>query len=123
MVDTKPSDWETTDVDLTGFIRYVNGVKSQYPVFQEESITEVLGHDNPAIVVMWKAATRAKGEALIILNKDPWNWQVFRTDDLYRLVQSAAPLKDVSPEWAMDHVPSPFEFELHPGMGRVLVSV
>ena len=123
VVDTKPSDWETTDVDLTGFIRYVNGVKSQYPVFQEESITEVLGHDNPAIMVMWKAATRAKGEALIILNKDPWNWQVFRTDDLYRLVQSAAPLKDVSPEWAMDHVPSPFEFELHPGMGRVLVSV
>jgi starch synthase (maltosyl-transferring) len=42
-------------------------------------------------------------------------------DDLNRLVQTQ-PLQDVSPEWAMDYIPTPFEFELGPGMGRVLVA-
>lgn len=122
VVETQPSDWETPELDLTSFIKDVNEIKSRYPVFQEESITEVLGHENPAILVMWKAATRAKGEALIVLNKDPWNRQTFRTGDLYQLIQSAPPLTDVSPEWPMEHLPSPFEYELHPGMGRILVS-
>jgi starch synthase (maltosyl-transferring) len=122
VVDTKPADWETTDVDLTGFIKYVNKVKSDYPVFQEESITEVLGHPNPAVLLLWKAASRAKGEALVILNKDPWNRQYFSTENLYRYVQSPPPLIDVSPDWPLEYLPTPFEFELMPGMGRILVS-
>ena len=123
VVNTSPADWETGDVDLTGFIRHVNRVKQTYAVFREESITEVLGHEaNPAVLVMWKAATRNSGQALVILNKDIWNRQLFRTEDLYRYVQCPPPLFDVSPEWAMGHLPTPFEFELHPGMGRILVS-
>ncbi len=123
VVETRPTDWETTGVDLTGFIKQVNQIKERYPVFREESITEVLGHDsNPAIMVMWKAATRNHGQALLILNKDARNRQLFRTENLYRFVQSPPPLIDVSPEWPMDYLPTPFEFELGPGMGRVLVT-
>jgi starch synthase (maltosyl-transferring) len=29
---------------------------------------------------------------------------------------------DVSPEWPLDYLPTPFEFELSPGMGRILVA-
>jgi starch synthase (maltosyl-transferring) len=123
VVETKPTDWESANVDLTGFIRHINRVKERYPVFREESITEVLGHDSsPAVMVMWKAAARSSGQALIILNKDTRNRQCFRTENLYRFVQCPPPLVDVSPEWAMDYLPAPFEFELHPGMGRILVS-
>ncbi len=123
VVETRPEDWETTDIDLTGFIKHVNGVKSRYPIFAEESITEVLEHHaNPAILLLWKAATRNHGEALVILNKDIWNRQYFSTDNLYRYVQSVSPLLDVSPEWAMDHLPSQFGFDLAPGMGRILVA-
>jgi starch synthase (maltosyl-transferring) len=122
VVDTKPTDWETTEIDLTGFIRHVNQVKAKYPVFKEESITEVLGHDNPAILVMWKASTKSPGQALLVLNKDLWNRQTFRTENLIHLVQCCPHLVDVSPEWAMDFLPVPFEFELHPGMGRIFVS-
>ena len=54
-------------------------------------------------------------------------WQVahgrYRNeDDLYRLVQAPPPLLDVSPEWAMDFLPTPFDFELDPGMARVFVT-
>lgn len=122
VVDTKPGDWEETDVDLTDFIRQINKVKDQYPVFNEESITEVLGYENSSILLMWKAATKGKGQALIILNKDVWNWQTFRTGNLCNFIQSPPPLVDVSPEWPMEFLPAPFEFDLHPGMGRVLVT-
>jgi starch synthase (maltosyl-transferring) len=123
VVDTKPTDWESPAIDLTGFIRTINGIKSRYPVFQEESITEMLHHpSNPAVLMLWKAARQNRGEALVILNKDPWNRQNLWVDDLYRYVQSQVPLVDVSPEWALDYLPTPFQFELTPGMGRVLVT-
>lgn len=122
VVHTKPSDWEETSIDLTDFIHRVNTIKARHSVFQEESLTEVLHHPNQAIMVLWKAASRNGGEALLILNKDPWNRQHFHTHDLYQYVQSAPPLIDVSPEWPMDFLPNPFDYELPPGMGRVLVS-
>lgn len=122
VVETRPDDWENTDVDLTVFIREVNHIKHRYRVFQEESITEVWGHSNPSVLILWKAALSASSEALIILNKDIWNRQHCYVDDLYRYVQSRAPLVDVSPQWPMDYVPTPFNYELPPGMGRVFVT-
>ena len=75
VVDTRPTDWEEPSIDLSDFIRYVNGVKAKYPVFQEESITNVLSHENAAIMVMWKAcAKNSRDQALIVLNKDTSNW-------------------------------------------------
>jgi starch synthase (maltosyl-transferring) len=122
VVNTRPSDWEETPNDLTDFIRSVNKIKANHEVFQEESLTEVLPHPNPGILVLWKAAPRSGREALLVLNKDPWNRQNFYTEDLYQYVQSTPPLTDVSPEWPMSFLPSPFAYELPPGVGRVLVS-
>jgi starch synthase (maltosyl-transferring) len=121
VVDTKPSDWEQPAVDLTDFIRRVNRIKGEHPLFLEESLIQKLDHPNPAILILWKASRQGKGEALLILNKDPHNRQHCRVEDLNRLVQRQ-PLKDVSPEWALDYLPSPFEFDLEPGMGRVLIT-
>jgi len=121
VVSTTPADWEEPAVDLTDFIARVNRIKSSHPLFLEESLTQKLDHPNPAILVLWKASRTGKGEALLILNKDPHDRQYCHVDDLNRLVQTQ-PLADVSPEWAMDYLPTPFEFELGPGMGRVLVA-
>jgi starch synthase (maltosyl-transferring) len=57
-----------------------------------------------------------------VLNKDPWNRRHFHCDDLYRHVQGSPPLIDVSPEWRLDYLPTPFEFDLGPGMARVMVT-
>lgn len=122
VVNTRPSDWEETPIDLTDFIRSVNQIKASHDVFQEESLTEVLPHPNPGVLVLWKAAPRSGREALLVLNKDPWNRQTFHTEDLYQYVQSPPPLTDVSPEWPMSFLPTPFVYELPPGVGRVLVS-
>jgi starch synthase (maltosyl-transferring) len=122
VVETRPEHWEEPAVDLTEFIARVNRIKDDFPLFREESPIQKLDPSNPAVLFMWKASTSGKGEALLVLNKDPWNRQHFHCDDLYRHVQSASPLRDVSPEWPMDHLPTPLDFELGPGMARVIVS-
>jgi starch synthase (maltosyl-transferring) len=122
VVETGPGDWERPNIDLTDFIARVNRAKSAYPVLGEESLVQPLDSGNPAVLLMWKAAVRGQGEALLILNKDPWGRQIFYSDNLYRNVQSRAPLRDVSPEWPMEHIPPVFHYELPPGVGRILVS-
>jgi starch synthase (maltosyl-transferring) len=122
VVETRPEDWERPNIDLTDFIRRVNQAKSAHPVLDEESLVQPLDSGNPAVLLMWKAAVQGQGEALLILNKDPWARQVFYSDNLYRNVQSRAPLRDVSPEWPMEHIPPVFHYELPPGVGRILVS-
>jgi len=122
VVETRPDHWESTDIDLSDFIQRINTIKARYPVFQEDGPIDLLGCSNPAVLVMRKAASKGQSEALLVLNKDPWNRQHFQTEDLYHYVRSRPPLVDVSPEWPLDYLPTPFEFELSPGMGRVMVT-
>jgi len=122
VVHSRPADWETTGIDLTGFIARVNALKAAHPVFREESVTEMWPTSNPAVLMLWKCAVASSSEALLIFNKDPWNRQQLWVDDLYRYIQSGKPLTDRSPQWPMDHLPTPFEYELLPGMGRILVA-
>jgi starch synthase (maltosyl-transferring) len=122
VVETRPEHWEEPAVDLTDFIAKVNRIKSEHPLFLEESLIQHLDHPDPGILMLWKASTRGNGESLLVLNKDPWNRRHFYCDDLYRRIQAAPPLVDVSPEWPLDYLPTPFEFDLEPGMGRVMVA-
>ena len=122
VVSSRPKDWEEPSVDLTGFIAQVNRLKDRYPVLRGEGRIEIGDHPNPAILVLQKQAVGGDGEALILLNKDARNRQHCHIDDLYRHVQAPPPLYDVSPDWPIDYLPTPFEFDLAPGMGRVMVT-
>ena len=123
VVNTRPGDWEKTDVDLTDFIRKVNTFKKRYPIFQEESINGLLPYDsNRNIMLMWKASTKISQEALIILNKDIHNRQHFHTANLHQFIQAGGLLQDISPEYPVEYVPRPFEYDLNPGQGLVLVA-
>jgi starch synthase (maltosyl-transferring) len=122
VVETRAEHWEDSTVDLTDFISRVNQIKADHQIFQEESLTQHLEHPNQAILMLWKASPQGTDEALIVLNKDPWNRQHFSTDDLYRHIQAPPPLRDVSPEWPQAHIPTPYAFDLEPGMARVFVA-
>lgn len=122
VVKTRPEDYEKTEVDLTGFITGINKIKSGNTVFQEEALTAILHHDNPNILVMWKASSDGQQEALLILNKDIWNRQCFYVENLQGFVQAGTVLVDVSPEYPLDYIPAPFSYELRPGQGIVLIS-
>lgn len=120
VVETRPDDWETTDVDLCDFIRKVNGFKKQYAVFQEETINSYLPYENRRILLMWKASSQDQ-EALLILNKDIHDFQHFYTANLHQFIQTGEPLQDVSPEYPLQFIPRPFSYDLNPGQGLVLV--
>lgn len=122
VVKTRPGDWEEPHADLTGFIRAVNKAKASNPVFREESPIELLPCNNPNVLFMWKGSLKAKQEALIILNKDPHDKQHFYTDNLYQHVQAEGPLRDVSPEYPLEYLSTPYEYGLRPGQGIVLVT-
>ncbi|HDH04914.1 MAG TPA: alpha-amylase [Nitrospirae bacterium] len=122
VVKTRPEDWEETDIDLTSFINSVNKIKERYTIFQEEAPTEILDTGNPAILIMWKASVHTQEKALLILNKDINSKQRFYADSLHKLLRLKAPLKDVSPEYRLDHIPEPFSYDLRPGQGIVLVT-
>jgi starch synthase (maltosyl-transferring) len=122
VVETRPSDWEETDIDLRPFITEMNRIKSEHPIFQEEAPTEILHHDNVNVLLMWKASTYTAEESLLILNKDPFNTQHFYTDQLRQYFQAGAPVIDISPEYPLDYLPSPFSYDLRPGQGIVLLA-
>jgi len=122
VIRTKPRDWEDTDIDLTGFISKVNEIKTDHKVFQEEAPTKILPCNNPHVLVMWKACASCHEEALLILNKDIWNKQYFYSDSLQGYLQAGAPLRDISPEYVLDHIPAPFNYDLRPGQGIVLIT-
>jgi len=122
VVHTKPDDWEKTGIDLSPFIAKVNAIKKQHPVFHEESPTSILPCNNPNILLMWKASVQHKDEALLILNKDIAQHQEFHTDHFRQYVQAGAPLRDVSPEHALEYIHEPFHYALRPGQGIVLVT-
>lgn len=122
VVETRPEDWEGINIDLTGFIADVNRIKDRFPVFRQEGPIERLHHQNPAILLLRKTSDTGNDTALLALNRDPWNGQHLRIDDICQVARTADPLLDVSPEWPMDSLPAPFEFDLAPGMGRVWVT-
>lgn len=122
VVKTKPEDWEETDIDLTAFIQKVNKIKEEHIIFQEETPAEILHSDNPNILVLWKASTHSQEEALLILNKDIYQHQIYKTKSLCEIMQSGKPCKDISPEYQIEYLPEPFSYDLRPGQGIVLIS-
>jgi starch synthase (maltosyl-transferring) len=68
VVSMTPGDWEETGVDLTGFIRGVNGLKNEMPVLKTEGHWRALGsYDQPTLVL---EKTDGKSKILVIINKD-----------------------------------------------------
>jgi starch synthase (maltosyl-transferring) len=123
VVSSRPKDWETTGVDLRGFIRSVNQVKAAHPVFQEDAPIVVMPSPDPHIVAFWKASASAVQEALLFLNTDPVGRHSVVLPDVRSLLQFQLSPLDVSPEFRMEIVPTgPFEYDFGPGQGLVFVA-
>jgi starch synthase (maltosyl-transferring) len=122
VVKTRPAAWENTSIDLTRFIRTLNAVKAENPVFQEDAPTDILRADNPEILFLRKSSPRSREQALLILNRDVFNKQNFHAENLYDNLHMPGPLRDVSPEYPLEFIPRPFDYDLRPGQGIVLVT-
>lgn len=122
VVNTRPEDWEQTDIDLRAFIREVNEIKTSHPVFQEDGPTHMLQHGNDKILLLWKASIAASEESIIMLNKDIYNYQNVYSENLRNYTQAGRPLVDVSPGQKIEYIPAPFNYNMSPGQGIVLTT-
>ena len=122
VVETRPEDWESTEIDLTDFIASTNEVKKQHALFVEDGPAKALNRYNDQVLVLWKASVTAGEEALIVLNRDIYNRQHVTLQSPGSFMQSGEALVDVSPQDRMSHVPEPFNYLLRPGEGRILFS-
>jgi starch synthase (maltosyl-transferring) len=122
IVKTRPEDWEETGIDLTSFITKVNSTKASRSIFQEDGPVMLFHFDNPQVLFMWKASVGTNEEALIIINKDIDNYQHFYVENIGNYLQTGAAPVDISPEYQLDSIPSPYIYDLRPGQGIVLVT-
>ncbi len=123
VVHTSPEHWHTeTGIDLTRFIQEVNQMKAEHVIFQEDCPNQIEHCNNDNVMIMWQASRTNKEEALLILNKDPWNRQEFFVQDLREYIQSGAPLIDISPDQRLVHIPNPFHYDLMPGQGIIFIT-
>ena len=122
VVKTRPQDWEETGIDISWFIKKVNDIKKNHAVFMEESEFEIFQSENPNII-LFKKRSGSGDEALVLLNKDLDGMQNFHSEMLQAYFSSAASLRDISPEYPVDHVAVPFSYDLNPGQGLVYVGL
>ncbi len=123
VVATRSSDWETPSWDLCDFIREVNSIRKRSSTFQKDVETTVLQTANPNVLFLQKYDAVNGAVSLLILNKDTDNHQAFWCESLYREMRVKRSLVDVSPEFKLDFLPTPFEYSLRPGQGIVLISL
>ena len=121
VIHTTPADWHENGIDLRAFIKQVNTLKQQHAVFQEEGPTWFVPCANPNILLMRKSSTQNRDEVMLILNQDMGSHQEFYSDHLRHFLPAGAPLRDVSPEFPLEHVHEPFHYALRPGQGIVLL--
>ncbi len=122
VVNTRPEDWEQTGIDLTSYIKTVNRIKSDYGIFQEEAPVENFFSENPTVLLMGRESVQMPEESLLILNKDMRNKQNFYAPNLQDFFQSGSPVSDISPDHKLDHITSPFSYDLDPAQGILLIT-
>ncbi|NOY54176.1 MAG: alpha-amylase [Deltaproteobacteria bacterium] len=91
VVSTRPSDWEETGIDLTGFITEVNAFKKGHSVFNEDGPIEVIDCGNDRICALRKSTFDRTESALLLLNRDPAKEQAGRIESFPPLFPEGVP--------------------------------
>ncbi len=122
VVNTRPTDWEETHTDLTGFIREVNRLKKSHAVFNEDGPIETVDVENPRVLCLKKRTFEGNECALILLNKDREAPQTFCIPSLLSLLGGTSPAMDMTPEHSRPVLPDDFREELPPAGYRIIHS-
>jgi len=80
VVESTPDDWEETGVDLSGFIRGVNRLKSDIPVLGVEGhFRPLMPYDRPVFAL---EKTHGSDRLQVLINKDWSQSQTFQSDQI-----------------------------------------
>jgi starch synthase (maltosyl-transferring) len=103
VVKTKAEDWETPSWDICNFIAAVNRLKESRCIFNEEGALNVLELGNRNLFAFVKWSRNRSERALIVLNKDPRNWQSFSAQRAAQFSAGTSQIEDLSPDGNLEH--------------------
>jgi len=96
VVKTRPSDWENTGIDLSGYISEVNKLKARLPILNEDAQTEIISLPNKKVLGIRKYSSDSSS-LLMILNKHMNDPQWLETDSPAALLGATSKVEDVTP--------------------------
>jgi len=120
VVRSRPDDWEKTGIDLSAFIREINGIKRDHPVFNEDGPIEVMDAGNPRIFCLKKETLNGEERALILLNKDRKTAQSGRIPSLSKVLGNPSGIFELHPDPSRAISPGEFRIVLDPSGFQVL---
>lgn len=121
VVNTTPDKWETSQVDLSKFIKACNLIKRRYKVFAQDNELRVIDFNNSRIFGFLKTSKDNKEKGLVIMNKDAHN-NCQGYYDLPAILQASwAQITDISPEEREDALSENREFILKPSQTKVFI--
>ena len=97
VVNTRPTDWEDTGMDISDYIRQVNRLKASLPILNTDAHTEVVTVPNKRILIMRKRLDDGS-RLLMILNKHMNNPERIEADSPANIMGAEAEVFDVTPE-------------------------
>lgn len=124
VVDTSPDDWEEQSLDMTGFMRDVNAIKSSHPIFHEDSPTRFINSPESKALIMVKDSALCPQKAVLVFNKS-FKHGCTLDIDMGALLDRAdlAGLADISPLGErLSSVSNRLRIELPPSGAKVLVT-
>ncbi|MFC1549293.1 alpha-amylase family glycosyl hydrolase [Nitrospirota bacterium] len=125
VVDTRPSDWESTDMDISTFIAEVNRIKSSCEAFITEAPTRIYRYERSRKILIIEKQTDSE-VAVAAINIDLKSSHRLLAEDLSDLLPGTIkPLKFIMPGKECKEVSNGVDYTLDPGngiifMGRVI---
>ncbi|MCK4911563.1 MAG: hypothetical protein KAR83_07960, partial [Thermodesulfovibrionales bacterium] len=121
VVKTRPTDWEETGTDLSGYIKDVNALKARLHILNEDPHTEVLETDENDVLMMLKRSDTDGSRMLIIMNRDMDNPVELVAENPGTLMGTGAKITDVTPgKYAPVDASGPLALTLEPARSIVL---
>ena len=118
VVQTNPSWWEETGVDISERIAEINAIKGQYPILHEDNIPQILDLHDAQLFAFSRNSRDGTESILVIANIDRHSTHTVRIKGLHTLM--AGQPQDISHGHRMEAVPDNFVYDLKPGDVKLL---
>ncbi len=118
IVNSFKDDMEEKKMDIKDYIRKINSIKKEYPLFNEETDIYLLNSNNFYVFIFKKVSRDKEEEALIVVNMDFKANQEIYINNLRGIITKNK-IEDISPEDRINYIPNNFHYKLRPGEVRI----
>jgi len=122
VVNTRPGDWESTEIDICSFIARVNKVKMSYEIFNTDAPTTMGRRKANRNILMINKQTHRE-TAMVAINMDSSSSQRLISDNIEDMLPGAlGAVKCLIPGQEASELTGKLDIALNPGDGIILIA-